>query len=44
VVLSTAHRLLAVAEQNQAAELAGPGHEQEQEEEQALAEEFGSAT
>lgn len=44
VVLSTGHRLLRVAELNQAAELAGPGHEQEIEENEALAEELGSAT
>jgi ACDE family multidrug resistance protein len=44
VVLSTAHRLLRVAEENQAAELAGPGHEPEIDEAEALAEELGSAT
>ena len=44
VVLSTAHRLLRVAEENQAAELAGPGHEREIEEAEALAGELGSAT
>jgi MFS transporter, ACDE family, multidrug resistance protein len=44
VVLSTAHRLLSVAEQNLAAEPAGPGHERDQEESQALAEELGSAS
>jgi MFS transporter, ACDE family, multidrug resistance protein len=43
-VLSTAHRLLRVAEENQAAALAGPGHERETEEAEALAEELGSAT
>ena len=44
VVLSTGHRLLRVAEQNQAAELAAPGHERDEEEAEALAEELGSAT
>jgi ACDE family multidrug resistance protein len=44
VVLSTAHRLLRVAEENQAAEPAGPGPEREIEEAEALAEELGSAT
>ncbi len=43
-VLSTGHRLLRVAEQNQIAELAQPGHEFDAEETQALAEELGSAT
>jgi len=43
-VLSTAHRLLSVAEQNQAAELDGAAHEREAEETEAIAEEFGSAT
>jgi MFS family permease len=43
-VLSTAHRLLRVAEENQAAALAGPGHERETEQAEALAEELGSAT
>jgi MFS transporter, ACDE family, multidrug resistance protein len=44
VVLSTAHRLLSVAEQNQAAELPSPSRERDQEESQALAEELGSAS
>ncbi len=44
VVLSTGHRMLRVAEQNQAAELAVPGHERDEEEAEALAEELGSAT
>jgi MFS transporter, ACDE family, multidrug resistance protein len=43
-VLSTGHRLLRVAEQNQAAELAGATHEREAEEAEAQAEELGSAT
>jgi MFS transporter, ACDE family, multidrug resistance protein len=43
-VLSTGHRLLRVAEQNQAAELAAPGHEREAGEVQALSEELGSAS
>jgi MFS transporter, ACDE family, multidrug resistance protein len=43
-VLSSGHRLLRVAEQNQAAELAGPGHEREAEELEALSEELGSAS
>jgi MFS transporter, ACDE family, multidrug resistance protein len=43
-VLSTGHRLLRVAEQNQAAELAGPEHDLDVEETEALAEELGSAT
>ncbi len=44
VVLSTGHKLLRVAEQNQVAELAQAGHEREAEETEALAEELGSAT
>jgi MFS transporter, ACDE family, multidrug resistance protein len=44
VVLSTAHRLLSVAEQNQAAELPSPSRERDQQESQALAEELGSAS
>jgi ACDE family multidrug resistance protein len=44
VVLSTGHKLLRVAEQNQVAELAQAGHEREAEESEALAEELGSAT
>jgi MFS transporter, ACDE family, multidrug resistance protein len=44
VVLSTGHKLLRVAEQNQAADLAQPGHERAAEESEALAEELGSAT
>jgi MFS transporter, ACDE family, multidrug resistance protein len=44
VVLSTGHKLLRVAEQNQAAELAQPGPEREAKESEALAEELGSAT
>lgn len=44
-VLSTGHRLLSVAEQNQASELAGPaGGGRGAEEAGALAEELGSAT
>lgn len=43
-VLATGHRLLKVAEQNQAAEFARAGHERDAVEEEALAEEFGSAT
>jgi ACDE family multidrug resistance protein len=43
-VLSTGHRLLRVAEQNQSAELAGPEHDLDVEETEALAEELGSAT
>jgi MFS transporter, ACDE family, multidrug resistance protein len=43
-VLSTGHRLLRVAEQNQAAELAGVAHERDAEEAEAQAEELGSAT
>ena len=43
-VLSTGHRMLRVAEQNQATELAGPEHDREIEETEALAEELGSAT
>ena len=47
-VLSTGHRLLRVAEENQAAELSeaglSPAAEEDREEEQALAEELGSAT
>ena len=43
-VLSTGHRLLRVAEQNQAAELAGPEHDRDVEETEALSEELGSAT
>ena len=42
-VLSTGHRLLRVAEQNQAAEVAGAAHERDAEAE-AQAEELGSAT
>jgi MFS transporter, ACDE family, multidrug resistance protein len=43
-VLSTGDGLLRAAEQNQTAELAKPGHDLEAAEEEALAEEFGSAT
>jgi len=43
-VLSTGHRLLRVAEQKQAAELAGAAQERDAEEAQAQAEELGSAT
>ena len=43
-VLSTGHRLLRAAEQKQAAELAGPGHERDADEAEALCEELGSAT
>jgi MFS family permease len=43
-VLSTGHRLLRVAEQNQAAELDGAAKERDAEETQAQAEELGSAT
>jgi len=43
-VLSTGHRLLRVAEQNQPAELAGPEHDHDAEESDALSEELGSAT
>ncbi|MGN6677977.1 MAG: MFS transporter, partial [Streptosporangiaceae bacterium] len=43
-VLSTGHRLLRVAEQNQAAELAGDAQERDAEEAEAQAEELGSAT
>ena len=44
VVLSTGHRLLRVAEQNQAADLAGAADEREADEAEAQAEELGSAT
>jgi MFS family permease len=43
-VLSTGHRLLRVAEQNQAAELAGAAQDRDAEEAEAQAEELGSAT
>jgi ACDE family multidrug resistance protein len=43
-VLSTGHGLLRAAEQKQAAELAGPGHERDADEAEALREELGSAT
>jgi len=43
-VLSTGHRLLRVAEQNQAAELSGAGRERNAAQNEALAEELGSAT
>jgi MFS family permease len=43
-VLSTGHRLLRVAEQNQAAELEGAAPERDAEETEAMAEELGSAT
>jgi predicted MFS family arabinose efflux permease len=43
-VLSTGHCLLRAAEQRQAAEFAGPGHERDADETEALAEELGSAT
>ncbi len=43
-VLSTGHGLLRAAEQKQAAELAGPGHERDAGEAEALYEELGSAT
>jgi hypothetical protein len=42
-VLATGHRLLRVAEQNQAAELAGHQHDLAAQETLALAEELGSA-
>ncbi|HKR71985.1 MAG TPA: MFS transporter [Streptosporangiaceae bacterium] len=43
-VLSTGHRLLRVAEQNQAAEFAGAAQDRDAEEAEAQAEELGSAT
>jgi hypothetical protein len=43
-VLSTGHRVLRIAEQNQAAELKGTPNDRYAEETEAIAEELGSAT